>query len=89
MPAGRSEYDLIIAVHALDDAYKELIRTINQVDEMRVQEPRMVTISLVNRGITSAARTRRRESGKLAPSLLPTLTHFISAVHFGSLHARK
>ena len=35
MPAGRSEYDLIIAVHALDDAYKELIRTINQVDEMR------------------------------------------------------
>ena len=40
MPAGRSEYDLIIAVHALDDAYKELIRTINQVDEMRVQEPR-------------------------------------------------
>ena len=60
MPAVRSEYDLIIAVHALDDAYKELIRTINQdhhsVDEMSVQEsvPRMVTISLVNRGITSA-----------------------------------
>ena len=60
MPAGRSEYDLIIVVHAFDDAYKELIRTINQdhhsVDEMSVQEsvPRMVTISLVNRGITSA-----------------------------------
>ena len=33
MPAVRSEYDLIIAVHALDDAYKELIRTINQVEK--------------------------------------------------------
>ena len=60
MPAGRSEYDLIIVVHAFDDAYKELIRTINQdhhsVDEMSLREsvPRMVTISLVNRGITSA-----------------------------------
>ena len=63
MPAGRSEYDLTIAVHAFDDAYKELIRTINQdhrrtipKEKKSVQEsvPRMVTISLVNRGITSA-----------------------------------
>ena len=65
MPAGRSEYDLTIAVHAFDDAYKELIHTINQdhrrtkdlpKEKKSVQEsvPRMVTISLVNRGITSA-----------------------------------
>ena len=58
MPAGRSEYDLTIAVHAFDDAYEALIRTINRdysVYEMKVEEsvPRMVTISLVNHGITS------------------------------------
>ena len=39
MPAGRSEYDLTIAVHAFDDAYEALIRTINRdysVYEMKV-----------------------------------------------------
>ena len=61
MPAGPSEFDLTVAVNKFDAAYQTLIQIINDEHTQRVHEispqesvPRMVTISLVNRGITSA-----------------------------------